>query len=451
MGRSHGRLLLTTGEWFVEIDIYDEIQRELGPDAKTILVSSIAARALNGLPVLDLEAPFRFASDDEIPLQMMVKYQNFVVMRGCNEQLEAICSTTRAVQVVPSSALFAPADDVPLPDPLWVESSAPRPSGDPYYLDPGPLTVRGGHSVWWTGKEMLVWGGSTGDNVGFLVDGALFDPDTSTWRMLPPAPLDPQKTVAVWTGEELIVVGSLQAAAYRQEDGWRHLATPNLSIELGAVAVWDEDQMLLWTGEEMAAYDPIIDTWRSLPAPPPVGNLRALHADRGIVVAVGFREANCFPLDAYRLVEDAWEKLPEVDLGTSTRHGCAIPSTTALIGGRLIAWDTAANETRSMAHDFATRTWSEVDVLPLHGCESFPQPLTTDSWVLVFDTCDHNAALFDPAADTWQLVRPPGSVGPTIWTGQEVLMWGAVCCYASGSPLGRVDTWRWPLSQQVEP
>lgn len=224
--------------------------------------------------------------------------------------------------------------------------------------------MRGGHSLMWTGKEMLVWGGSTGDDVGFLVDGALFDPDTSTWRMLPPAPLDPQNTVAVWTGEELIVVGSRQAAAYREEDGWRELALPDFSIgpgpasvfsiELGAASVWDGDQLLIWSGEGMAAYDPITEVWQSLPAPPRPGNRRTLHADRGIVVAVGFREATCYPLDAYALAGTTWEKLPEVDLGTAAGHGCATPQTTALIGGRLIAWDTAANNTRTMAFDFAT-------------------------------------------------------------------------------------------------
>jgi hypothetical protein len=446
-----GRLVLTTDEWVVEIDIADDIQRELGPDAETILVSSMTARTVNGLPVLDLEPPFRFASDFEIPVQMMVEYQNFLVMRGCNDDLGAVCSATRAIQVVPSSALFAPVDDVPLPEPLWIESPAPRPTDDPYYMDPGPLSVRGGSSVLWTGKEMLAWGGSTGDNTGFLVDGALFDPGTSTWRMLPPAPIEPQKTVAVWTGQELIVVGSRQAAAYREEAGWRELAAPDFSVELATASVWDEDQMLLWSGDQMAAYDPIIGTWQSLSAPPTAGILRTLHADLGIVVAVGFRETNCFPLDAYQLVEDVWEQLPEVDLGTPTRRGCAIPSTTALVDGRLIAWDTAANETRSMAYDFGTGQWSEVGVLPLHGCESFPHPLTTDSWVLVFDTCDHDAALFDPAEDTWRLVRPPGSVGPTIWTGHEVLMWGAACCPGTGSPHGQIDAWRWPFSEPVEP
>lgn len=458
-----GRLVLTTGGWVVEIDIYDEVQQDLGPDAETILVSSITARTVHGLPVLNLELPFRFASDYEIPLQMMVQYENFVVMRGCDEELGGICNATRSIQVVPSSALFAPVDDVPLPDPLWVESPAPRPAADPYFLDKGPLSVRGGHSVLWTGEEMLVWGGSTGDDVGFLVDGALFDPDTSTWRLLPPAPLDPQQTVAVWTGQELIVVGSREAATYRTEDGWRELAVPDysivpgaasgFSIELGAASVWDGDQMLIWSGDDMAGYDPITEVWQSLPAPPRSGNGRTLHADEGIVVAVGFIEATCYPLDAYALGGTTWDKLPDVDLGTAAGHGCATPRTTALIGGRLIAWDTAATNTRAMAFDFATGQWSEIDPLPLHSCESFPEPLTTDSWVLVFDYCDQNAALFEPASSSWRLVHPPGGFGPgdTIWTGQEVLMWGAACCYGTGSPIGRIDAWRWPLMEQVEP
>jgi hypothetical protein len=440
-----GLLVLEAGEWFVRVDLYDHVLQELGPDVEQILVSSISGYSVSGLPVLDLNLPFRFARDDEVPLQMMVQYPDFVVMRGCDERLGAICNATRAVQVVPSSALFAPTEEVPLPEPLYLESSAPRPASDLYFMDKGPLDVRGSHSLFWTGQELLVWGGSKGDERDFLVDGALFNPVTSTWRMLPPSPMSPQPTVAAWTGSELIVVGTTNAAAW-DESGWRGLTVPD-DLPIGsraAVSGWDGERMLIWSGDKMAAYDPVTNTWSSLPAPSG-STLRALHANDGLVVALGFNQAECFPLEGYVLSGSDWEALPEVDVGTPSRHGCVIPSTTALIGDRLIVWDTAANETRTMAFDFASERWSEVGPNPLDGSESFPQPLTTDSFVLAFDN-DSNAALYEPNKDLWRLVRTPGLGGPwTAWTGQEVLTWGAPCCRAG------TDAWRWQLSDELAP
>ena len=145
------------------------------------------------------------------------------------------------------------------------------------------------------------------------------------------------------------------------------------------------------------------------------------------------------------MMGDAWEPLPEVEVGSSTRHGCVIPETIALLDDRLFVWDTAAEETSTMAFDFATGSWTLIETLPLHGCESFPTPLTTESRLLVFDYCDSNAAVLDPATDRWTLVQPPGRVGngDTVWTGTEVLMWGDSCCYGTNSPLSRVDAWRW--------
>lgn len=59
----------------------------------------------------------------------------------------------------------------------------------------------------WTGTELIVWGG-TDPAVGCSADGARYDPTTSAWSPLPPAPLAPRMgATAVWTGTEFIVWG----------------------------------------------------------------------------------------------------------------------------------------------------------------------------------------------------------------------------------------------------
>lgn len=112
----NGRMRLVGGDWTIQIEIYDHILEALGPDAESILASSITAETRSGLPVLVLEPPFRFASDDEIPLEMMVMYRDFTVMRGCDEQRGAVCNLTRAIQVVPTGE--------PLPESIRIELSS---------------------------------------------------------------------------------------------------------------------------------------------------------------------------------------------------------------------------------------------------------------------------------------------------------------------------------------
>jgi hypothetical protein len=71
---------------------------------------------------------------------------------------------------------------------------------------PGP---RNNMSAVWTGREMIIWGGSTFSpprNSVRLRDGGAYDPATDTWRSLPDGPQMLGHT-AVWTGSEMIVFG----------------------------------------------------------------------------------------------------------------------------------------------------------------------------------------------------------------------------------------------------
>lgn len=54
-------------------------------------------------------------------------------------------------------------------------------------------------------------------------------------------------------------------------------------------------------------------------------------------------------------------------------------------------------------------------------------------------------AIFDPATSAWTLVDLPGHGhdADMVWTGEEILMWGATCCYGATDPTFRIDAWRW--------
>jgi hypothetical protein len=180
-------------------------------------------------------------------------------------------------------------------------------SGEVATIPPAPLEPRTDPAVVWTGDELLVWGGWR-EGEPFFDDGAAYDPATDTWRALPPAPISARVPLSAWTGSEWILWGTgvrvddrpLDGAAYDPStDTWREIAD-------GPIEVTDSTAM--WTGQEFvvvgaalyggnhpetrtaigAAYDPIADSWRQLPASPlnPNSNTAVWTGER--IVGVGY-------------------------------------------------------------------------------------------------------------------------------------------------------------------
>ncbi|MGH9280660.1 MAG: hypothetical protein ACRD12_21525 [Acidimicrobiales bacterium] len=139
-------------------------------------------------------------------------------------------------------------------------------------LPVSPLSPRFGSLVAWTEREVVIWGGSAGDD--FLADGAAYDPDTNSWRLLAPSPLTarfgvPPGTVAqvpgVWTGKELLVWGQgagvedpepalPQGAGYEPgADIWRLLPTAPALPRI-VDPVWTGKEMVVWGGQSGRQY-----------------------------------------------------------------------------------------------------------------------------------------------------------------------------------------------------
>ena len=233
----------------VRIGFYDHILAELPPSPETEIRTGIRGDERGDFPVLKLSPPFRWATDDELPLSMEVSYENFVVRRGCGA-LAVACNETRAVQVIPIDTQAVPIEAWAEFD-VFIESRAPRPTSDANYLDPGPLAERKAADVMWTGEEMIVWGGKTMLEGGpTLVDGAAFDPKSDTWRLLAPFPLSgPKATRAVWGEGEMLVVNSESVFAYRPEsDTWRVVAEGVAVSNDQALVNFFEGRLYLWIG-----------------------------------------------------------------------------------------------------------------------------------------------------------------------------------------------------------
>src|SRR5919201_3978204 len=125
--------------------------------------------------------------------------------------------------------------------------------GDWSQIAQSPLSPRSAEAAVWTGEEMLVVGGTDADPCPPNADcagpraaqrldaGAAYDPTTDSWRTIPDAPQSVTYGQASWTGTEMVVLVPRLAP---QTDG-----------DVGQPAA-------------TLAFDPETDIWREL-APPP--------------------------------------------------------------------------------------------------------------------------------------------------------------------------------------
>lgn len=141
----------------------------------------------------------------------------------------------------------------------------------------GPETPSYGISWAWTGNEVILFGGGPlGAPSGSHATS--FDPVDGAWRRLLDAPIPMNLSDAVWTGDEMVVVGSAmdrrneattrtsQAEAFDpQTDTWRVLPSPPVSAQTAAIDLAG-GRLSAWElyGPDSAEWVPDEERWRSL-------------------------------------------------------------------------------------------------------------------------------------------------------------------------------------------
>jgi hypothetical protein len=294
-------------------------------------------------------------------------------------------------------------------------------------LEPPPLVRARAASVW-TGTQLFFWGGDSGYGGTFHSDGALYDPSSGKWRMLPPAPITVELgSAAVWTGRETLVwSGTSEGAAFDPEaDSWREL--PKSPVSFGAVVanVWTGKEAILWgnasravhaSALDGAAYDPSTDTWRTLPpAPFALNQAAAVWTGNELIVYGALLDGNNWSETkharglAYDPAKDTWRVLAPFPLSPQA-------SEVVWTGEEMLAWD---YELHAGAYDPESDTWRKLPDLPLGFSECYPQGAAVGRFVLAYH-CG-SAALFDTEAEAWSIVPGrleiygrPVSVGPVV-------------------------------------
>jgi hypothetical protein len=324
------------------------------------------------------------------------------------------------------------------------------------------ISPRGGASVVWTGKELLVWGGQIGERS--KRDGAAYDPGTRAWRLLPDSPILPTGSqTAVWTGSEMVVVRGVAAAAYRPaSNSWRSLPELPIPATGTLLGVWTGGRVIVLAGAVAASYDAATNTWQRLPSIP-------MHRKPGWEVQKGFVTA---AVAAEPGVVFAWSEW-------AAQRPFGVNGTEGTGGSDLVRYDAATNEWTAKAAGHAGITelgeafwtggrllargdmhlpgatgpgplpevtaWYDPDTgtatrLPPDALTSRDNPVRGLSsawtgralWSLNTQESAGNiqpgaASVYDPVANTWQRIAsaPFGCRAPSapVWTGTSVFVY----------------------------
>jgi len=325
----------------------------------------------------------------------------------------------------------------------------------------GVPTPRSRHTAVWTGKEMVVWGGTedTGSFVfTFLNTGGRYDPSTDTWSptAIGNAPLPRVEHSSVWVGDFMVVWGGVinsgggllnaTASGGRYDplnDSWSSTALLEAPTQRRAhTAVWTGTRMIVWGGSRdgtrIAAqssggsYDPVSDRWQAtitLNAPTPAAYHSAVWAGSLMIVWGGTRTGDVTSSAGgrYDPGSDSWTPTAKGPSGANQTSGGRAVWT----GTEMIVWGGTAGR-----YDPLTGTWKGVSAADAPA-ERFGHAAvwTGDEMVIVggdpFATFSKHlpSGRYDPIADVWRSVSdvdsPDVRSGATaVWTGREVIVWG---------------------------
>lgn len=337
-----------------------------------------------------------------------------------------------------------------IPSQNWMISSA---SGAP--------GGRSGHTVIWTGNDMIVWGGTVNGSLNGA--GGDYQPATATWSTLPTVNSPAARTghTAVWTGSQMVVWGGATVAklggdstggVYNEANqAWQAMATASAPDgRKQHTAVWTGSQMIVWGGlnplgtlGDGGLYTPPsnsvdLGSWTALPASSVVG-VRANHTavwtgSKMIVWGGSDAQGNSLGTGAaYDPVSGAWSPISSINAPSPRSNHTAVWSGTVMIVfGGLNGQLSTPYLNDGGVYDPAADSWT---ALPASGA---PDPranhaaVWTGSEMLVFSGMGMSgdvltAGAFNPATNAWRTL-PPAPGGATslagVWSGESLLAFG---------------------------
>lgn len=332
-------------------------------------------------------------------------------------------------------------------------------------LTNGSPSPRGGHSMVWTGTEVIIWGGtmSTESILGFdptFGDGARFNPATGVWTPISMinAPSGRYGHSTIWTGTEMVVFGGQRLTSSNMTETMNSGGRYNPSTDTWTAtdiatapsarsqhsAVWTGSKMIIWGGttdgismntNTGSIFDPVTNSWTatSTTGGPAQGSSHHLAfwtgSDMLLLGEFGPGTSNY----RYNPTSHAWT------LNASSFFVPTLP-TSQLRNNSTSCWTgTDMLIGYYSSSPFVLRSYSAVanfwQVLANNNSLTLLSPMSvwTGSEMIVFGTSGFNnpvfqAARFSPASGTWTSINttssPTRATGSAVWTGTEMILWG---------------------------
>lgn len=315
------------------------------------------------------------------------------------------------------------------------------------------------HTAVWAENQMLIWGGR-GNTSDFMRDGKAYNPYTNTWSDIPTdnAPLAGHHHSAVWTGSKMIIWGGLgppsgntllsSGAIYDpSSQTWTTMTSQNTPAPRGNhTAVWTGDEMIIVgiTEEDEVSrqnaawiYNLEHDTWRRAPVrKAPIGRYyhSAIWTGSRMIIWGGKGY-----IDKY--LNDGWAFDPGTNTWTriSDNHGLSprIHHSAVWTGSRMIIWGgvgQSGGTNDGASYDPVTDTWTPISITNAPYPRAGHVTVWTGTEMIVWggsvnwDEGDSaTGGIYNPSLDMWRSI----STGPSrrtghsaVWTGNAMILWG---------------------------
>ncbi len=289
----------------------------------------------------------------------------------------------------------------------------------------------------WTGSELLVWGGIGlhSENGGCVPcnGGGAYDPKSNSWRALSSlsAPTARERAAGVWTGHAFITWGGL----------------PSITQ-----AVTSQDAV-------GGIYDLAKDSWSALPITgQPAWRFQheLVWTGQRVLLWGGVTRDNIHLCDGGSF-DPKLGQWSTMNL-SGAPSGCVRPAT-AWTGSEWLVWGgemagTSEEVTNTgAAYDPEADTWRTMSNIGAPSARTAPATVWTGQELIVYGgNAGVDARAYNPTTDTWRplsLVGAPGlhTHGDAVWTGAELILWGRSDCSVGGRYDLASDSWQ-PFSSQ---
>jgi hypothetical protein len=285
---------------------------------------------------------------------------------------------------------------------------------------PAPPQIREETANLWTGHELISWGGhEPTSDAPSQADGFVFDPSTMSWGPMPAAPIARAGASAVWTGSEALFWGGWDSSGEVAVNGaafdpatstWRAISDAPLEPRRPAAVVWTGSEMIVWGGGpnanrsktfvDGAAYDPVTDMWHPIADAPIALNVASGIWTGNEMIVFGSNLDNRNFADTATSVGEVYE--PTTDTWRQIHPSSLSPQATSAIwvGDRMLAWDYLL---QSQEYDPTTDSWSDPVKMPLEPSDCYPESAVIAN--VVFGWYCGEAATWDPGSGNWERVK----------------------------------------------